>query len=257
MAEPCPRCGYRRLSTDVHVVEGVCPACGIAIEKWLKRQQQSVGHNESETEPQEMRVSATRLLSIRTFRELFLSVPDKVDAVSFFGRCAIYVLLFFWGCSFLMNGLAWEGIMNSFMHNINLPFHEFGHFLFQPFGRFMMILGGSLFQVLFPFILCLIFSLKQRDNFAASVMLWWCGQSYIDLSPYIADATYRGLPLILGMGESAHDWGNLLRMTDMLEYDYIIARGSFLLGAALMLLSFIWGAYLLYRQYRGFENRLI
>ena len=35
----------------------------------------------------------------------------------------------------------------------------------------------------------------------------------IDVSPYIADAPYRVLPLVGGLGEESHDWGNLLTMT--------------------------------------------
>ncbi len=38
----------------------------------------------------------------------------------------------------------------SFLHLINLPFHEAGHILFIPLGRFMTVLGGSLFQVIVP-----------------------------------------------------------------------------------------------------------
>ena len=40
---------------------------------------------------------------------------------------------------------------------LTILFHEFGHVFFRPFGEFMTILGGSLFQVLLPLPLALFF----------------------------------------------------------------------------------------------------
>ena len=79
-------------------------------------------------------------------------------------------------------------------------------------------------------------------------MLWWCGQNFIDVSPYIADAQLRSLPLILGLGEESHDWGNLLTMTGNLQDTYTIANTSFSIGCLLIFVSYIWGAYLLVQQ---------
>jgi hypothetical protein len=59
----------------------------------------------------------------------------------------------FWGLWFiqtdysqLINGLP--EINYSFMHLVDLIFHEAGHVLFIPFDRFMTILGGPLTQLL-------------------------------------------------------------------------------------------------------------
>ncbi|WP_028863685.1 hypothetical protein [Psychromonas aquimarina] len=92
------------------------------------------------------------------------------------------------------------------------------------------------------------FSIQQKDNFGASIMLWWCGQSFIDISPYIADAQSRSLPLISGLGKESHDWGNLLSMTGNLQHTQLLADISFVIGSLIICLSFIWGAYLLYLQ---------
>ena len=78
-----------------------------------------------------------------------------------------------------------------------------------------------------PIWLMLVFVLKQRDNFAASIMLCWCGQNFIDLSPYINDAQYRSLPLVGGGGEESHDWGNLLTTMNLLDKTHSIAQASF------------------------------
>jgi hypothetical protein len=40
------------------------------------------------------------------------------------------------------------------------------------------------------------------------MMLWWSGQNFIDVSPYIADAPTRYLPLISGI-DITHDWWNV------------------------------------------------
>jgi len=166
----------------------------------------------------------------------------------YWGRVIIYIIFFIWGWYFITAGVDWEKIGSSFLHNAILPFHEFGHVLFMPFGRFMSILGGSLFQILMPLILMMAFIIQNKDNFSASIMLWWTGQSFIDLSPYIADAPYRALPLIFGMGENAHDWGNILSMTGKMHKAETYAITCFSIGVMLMLMSYLWGGYLINKQ---------
>ena len=247
----CPKCGYIRTEDDHFVMAGTCPACGIAYNKW------HANANPIKPSPTKstIRLIETGDIENDLFKSpwsrlvgLMLYTPETIDRVTFWGRCMTYIFFLIWGWRFMLNGLSWEAIVSSFMHNINLPFHEFGHILFRPFGHFMTILGGSLFQVLLPLLLGLVFLVQHNNPFAASLMLWWCGQSFIDLSPYIADATYRGLPLISGMGEETHDWGNLLTILGWLNHAHRIARFSFFLGSCLMVLSFVWGAYLLNKQ---------
>jgi len=166
------------------------------------------------------------------------------------GRAWHAPLFAVWSLYFIFNGIDWEVIGGSFMHGVNLMFHEFGHLFFRPFGEFMTILGGSLFQVIWPWTFLFAFLLKYRDTFAASLMLWWSGQSFVDLSPYIADAYYRGLPLVGGGGEESHDWGNLLTMTGMLESYMSIARLSFFIGSLMMLVAMAWAALALRQQWQ-------
>ncbi len=238
----CPNCHYQRTPADARLHGAICPQCGIVYAKWQSQ-------SESEESPGLEEVTHTitpskskRLVALITY------TPEEVEDVYFYGRCVVWVLFALWGMSFIINGLDWQDIMNSFMHNINLPFHEFGHVLFSPFGRFMTILGGSLFQLLLPLGLTLVFLIKQKDTFAATITFWWLGQSFVDLAPYIADATFRGLPLIGGLGEESHDWGNLLTMLGWLQYDRAIANFSFTLGSLIMISSMLWGAYLLWQQ---------
>ncbi|GGB97827.1 hypothetical protein GCM10011352_24920 [Marinobacterium zhoushanense] len=245
----CPKCGYVRQQQDNHVIEGVCPQCSIAYSKW-KPDTAPVDKSAEPVEPGRFTLEPVVPFTARIVSRL-LEVPEQVDSLTFWGRVGLYIAFFIWGWSFILGGIDWISIGGSFLHNANLPFHEFGHVLFSPFGRYMGILGGSLFQVLMPLGLMLAFILQRRDTFAASIMLWWCGQNFIDVSPYIADAPYRAIPLIRGMSEDYHDWGNLLSMGGTLDRAATYASLWFGTGVVLLLLSFGWGGYLLYRQHRN------
>ena len=204
----CPKCAYTRQASDQQAHPGICPACGIAYAKWRARQKGSSTIDSDAAVGDEDYDSSL----LERLRVTLTQVPEEVDPVHFWGRVILYLLFVIWGGSFIVGGIDWESIGGSFLHNANLPFHEFGHLLFSPLGDFMGILGGSLFQVLLPIGLMTAFVLQQQDNFAASIMLWWSGQNFIDVSPYIADAKSRAIPLIRGMSEDYHDWGNLLSM---------------------------------------------
>jgi len=90
----------------------------------------------------------------------------------YWGRVSMYLVLFIWGWMFIFMDFETNEIGNSFWHSINLGFHEAGHFLFQSFGRFITVLGGTLGQLLAPLILMLLFIFKNEDYFAASLALW-------------------------------------------------------------------------------------
>jgi hypothetical protein len=53
--------------------------------------------------------------------------------------------------------------------------------------------------------------------------------------------------------EDYHDWEVILRDLGWLRYDHAIARLTHGLGAVLILLSIVWGGYILYRQFRRAE----
>ncbi len=233
---------------DAKTHADICPKCGIAYSKWFAREHAQASAQKPNAEadvtaPNEAHLSQPIFAA-------FMAVPEQVAKEAFWARTLCWVLFAVWGGYFISAGIDWEKIGGSFMHNINLPFHEFGHVLFMPFGPFMTILGGSLFQVLMPLGLMLAFIFKQHDSFAGSIMLWWSGQSFIDLSPYIADAQYRVLPLVGGGGEESHDWGNLLTELNCLAATPFIAKTCFMMGAVLILIALAWGLALLRKQYR-------
>ncbi|HEX2601496.1 MAG TPA: hypothetical protein VHL32_05220 [Gemmatimonadaceae bacterium] len=151
-----------------------------------------------------------------------------------YARLALVALLAF---------LAWRAFRDELgyvplLSDIDLAVHEFGHMLFMPFGililgRTMMILGGSLTQVVFPLLFVGYFLRTQdddgprRDVFAAMVALWWSGVNLLDVAIYCADSRAGELVLLDGLTgkeSDGHDWYNLLNGWGLLEHDTAIAR---------------------------------
>jgi len=161
------------------------------------------------------------------------------------GRTALWIALAIWTASLLRTPLPALG--DSFIHLINLVFHEAGHILFAPFGSFMMSLGGSLLQVLVPLVCAWAFLFQQDDPFAASVCVWWAGENLLDLSPYIGDA--RSLNLMLLGGPAAevegHDWEAILTSLGWLHLDHTIAGAAWFCGAVVMIGSLLYSFFLL------------
>ena len=188
-----------------------------------------------------------------TAKQWLIETDGADDSMTLYGRAVVFLGLLWWGRVFIMTPLETNYTGESFLHLINLPFHEAGHLIFSPFGRFMMILGGSLGQVLMPLICLGTFLIKTRDPFGASVALWWTAESLMDLAPYINDA--RDLELMLlggvtGKETDGHDWNNLLTMTGLLNWDHRLAHLAYNIGILLMLASFAWGGVLLARHYQ-------
>ena len=77
--------------------------------------------------------------------------------------------------------------------------------------------------------------LRTRDPFGASVALWWVGENFLDIAPYMNDARSGQLPLLGGnFGHSApygfHDWQYLLTESGLLQYDHNLAQATFAMG---------------------------
>lgn len=144
-----------------------------------------------------------------------------------------------------------QQVMNSFMHWPNLIFHEAGHVIFMPFGEFITILWWSLGQCLMPLIVTLVFIFQEHAPYSAAFWLWWLGQNFTDVALYVSDASTRSLPLIGGMSEEAHDWGNLLTMMNLLSYDHTIAITLHYIGMFIMASAFIWATRTLVKEYLG------
>lgn len=228
----CPKCGCRRGSGDS------CDSCGIYFHKYERAQQRKLTQNQREAVGLLWQMNDAGNLLYKTGRFLLL----------------IGLLWLSWGLVFSPIDY-WQGnaASRSFLHSINLPFHEFGHIMFRAFGRFMASLGGSLGQLLMPLICLAVFLVKTRDAFAASVAMWWFGESLLDLVAYINDAIALSMPLLGGNEGSSspygfHDWEFILTEAGLLHSAGSIAQFVHIMGSFVMGLAMIWMLLLLLRK---------
>jgi hypothetical protein len=217
-----------------------CPACGIYFFKYSQYQSKQPSHTQIESSS----------LNLHEFIESLLEPLDEIDVPTFYGRCLILALLAVWGCFLFFDDFRVGEIGTSFMHNILLPIHEAGHVLFAPFGTFLGILGGSLFQFLLPIGISIAFIWMNKDNFGAAVAMWWGSASLLDLAPYIYDARHPRLILLGGhTGEDGpHDWVFLLTVLGHLQNSQRWGTFVHALGGILMLVALSWALTVHWRQ---------
>lgn len=187
-------------------------------------------------------------------------MPVQVsDPFALVGRGLLLLLLAYWSMRFIATPIAANAAGESFLHLINLPFHEFGHILFRPFPAVITSLGGSLGQLLMPAVCFFVLLLKTRDAFGAAVCLWWFGENFLDIAPYINDARSMSLPLLGGnFGDTSpygfHDWNFILSETGLLTYDHRFAAIAKGLGTVVMLGALVWALALLFRPVAARER---
>jgi hypothetical protein len=148
--------------------------------------------------------------------------------LAFAGILAIYFL-----------SVALWPMEGSFLDAVDLPIHETGHLLFRPFGEFMTIAGGTLFQVIVPAVFAAYFWWHEKP-YSAAIVLFWVGQSLINVYVYAADAVVMQLVLTSGLTGSEggfHDWNYMLDSVGLLAKTPIVsgairAAGALVIAAA-------------------------
>jgi hypothetical protein len=148
------------------------------------------------------------------------------------GRIALTLILaiYGWQCLRTPGTYRW-------LDSLDLAIHETGHLVFGFGGEFLMLLGGTLFQLFVPAVFGLAL-LRQGDRHGATVPLWWLGQNCWNISLYIKDARTQELPLV-GGGE--HDWALILGELGWLDRDQAIGGGVFLMGVLFYAVAIIGG----------------
>lgn len=123
-------------------------------------------------------------------------------------------------------------IENLLVRNFLLIVHEAGHTFMGFFGnRTLTILGGSFYEVLLPVII-LGYLLLNKFIKGSQLGFYLVGSAWLSVAFYAADAGGRQLPLIGNLGDSAHDWGNLLTSWNLLHYDSTIGIALAIVGSA-------------------------
>jgi hypothetical protein len=122
---------------------------------------------------------------------------------------------------------------------VNLMIHEAGHFFFCWFGRTIMILGGTLGELIVP-LLCAIYFFTQRELFGVAFSVFWFFENFPYIGTYMADARAGALPLV-GGGE--HDWELLFTQWGFIMQDQSIGGTVRFLGWIGMVGTVGWLAY--------------
>ena len=130
---------------------------------------------------------------------------------------------------------------------VNLAIHEAGHPLFGVFagreevgpGYTLMILGGTLLELIVPFALAVVFFFR-REVPGVAFCLFWFFENFLYIGHYMATA--RTMDIVL-VGGGEHDWEVLFTHWNILVHDQQIGQAMNLLGWLGMLLAVAWFAY--------------
>lgn len=242
----CPKCHHARQAHETAEPER-CPACGLYFAKWATRTQ-FVPAPPKHTDERDADDSGWRA----ELRARLLHVPAPMDGMRLYGCALLLALIAAW--SFHLYAMDYRDgeIFSSFMHTILLVIHEAGHIFLMPFGEFMAILGGSLFQLLLPLICAGTVLWSNRDPFGAGLGVWWLGVSLLDLAPYIYDARQPQLIMLGGhTGEDGpHDWIYLLETFNAVPQAHAYGAAAHTLGLLIMLIGLACSALTLWRWRR-------
>ena len=180
-------------------------------------------------------------------------VPDPIER---YGPLALRLLVYAWLSYFFYQavttfdeyvpGQYWPFMLSTFRMFTFLPIHEAGHLIFSFFGRTLLILGGSFWQIAFP-VLWFIIAARQRSH-VAPFPLFWAGENIMDVSLYMRDATLRQMPL-LGGHKSGHDWHNLFTDWGILDSAETWADVMLYLGIVICLVAICAGIVLAFRRF--------
>ncbi len=166
----------------------------------------------------------------------------------------VAMLLFFAVWSQRLLGLDYRTgeMAGSFLHSPLMVFHEAGHAIFSPFGKWLMVAGGTLLQLIMPALLCGGLWFTNRDAFGATLGSWFFGVSLLDVAPYVYDALQPRLALLNGKEGTvdSHDWMFLLNSGDWVAQAHRLGHAVYWAGAAVVVASLLAGAWVLWTQYR-------
>ncbi|GBE38124.1 MAG TPA: hypothetical protein ENH40_02730 [Nitrospirae bacterium] len=166
----CPKCNFEQ-------PEGTeCQRCGIVFAKFDSRRSM----------PEPVGLSATEHPDHSEDSELLASVDLWASRAGKYSIIGIMAFFFFY---MVIKRSSW-----CFLDYVNLPFHEFGHILFSPFGDTIQFPGGTISQLMWPLIL-MIYFLVKKEYLATAFCLFWFGENFLNISKYMADARLMALPL--------------------------------------------------------------
>jgi len=243
----CPKCGFEQ-GDELRE----CLRCGVVFAKIGSAKQ--VNDKPSEPHP-----DVSEPITNFSWKTLLFPVVTETNPLLIGGRAILLLLLSVWSLKFVFASIASNTVGESFLHLVNLVFHEAGHIIFSPFGRFVGTLGGTLGQLLMPAVCLTVLLVRTRDAFGAAVAQWWLAESFMDIAPYIDDARALNLILLGGVTgkdvEDYHDWEVILRKLGLLSMDHTLAHISQIIGILLMVTALMWAAANVWMQFNTWRRQ--
>lgn len=137
-----------------------------------------------------------------------------------------------------------------FLDYANLMIHECGHPLFSVFGYTIMIMGGTLAELIVP-VLCGVYFFWKREISGTAFCGFWFFENFPYIGTYMADARAQALPLV---GSGDHDWAILFGQWGLLMQDQKIGGAMRAIGWMGMVTVVGWLAWRTYQSVRAGEN---
>jgi len=237
----CPKCGHEAAAGAT--LENECPACGVLFRKLFAAPTTAVARNQGDGDG----------ASVAAWFAGLLEMPAEGRKVRTVAGAVLLLLAAWYAWRFFRFDVSDpESMPLPFLYAAIVPFHEFGHILFSPFGEFLHVAGGSLMQFLMPLGFGIYFVHWRHDNLAGWLMLWWEGTQWVNLAPYCYDAKKPAMILLTGRtGDTgAHDYVDMLGDLGLLNRAHEVAAVMKYFGVLLMLAALVWGALLLARSWR-------
>ncbi len=127
---------------------------------------------------------------------------------------------------------------------VNLMIHEAGHPFFSWGGHTLMLLGGTLGELLVP-LLCGLFFFFHGQTYGFVFSAFWFFENFLYIGTYMKDARDSALPLVNG---DIGDWTLLFGQWGLLDSDRKIGQFFRDLGWLGMCATLAWLAYRTYRD---------
>jgi hypothetical protein len=151
-----------------------------------------------------------------------------------------------WVFSLIIIPVAYYFLSNqghyTWIDNFDLIIHEPGHLFFSFFGETILMMGGTLMQLILPSLL-IIYALRAHKLFMTQFFMCFLAQNLINISVYAGDAVTMKLHLV-GPPGAKHDWHYLLMKYNMLDMTDDISMFFFVMAGITFLIAILAPLYI-------------
>lgn len=248
--DKCPKCEFAPLPAD-QAFPAACPRCGLILAKFGAAPPAGSRSATALAAAQAGESAFDEDSRLGRFLGAFAYVPEQVLRSYWYlriGGIVAMTLATLWLLAKydLESGHGGLWLVHAFI----TPFHEVGHLVFRPFGELMMNLGGTIGQHAVCVGLGALFLFRNRDPYAAALMLWVLGYSVLAMASYMFDAWNPQMTLLTGRtGDTGgHDWIDIFGDIGLLPRAQPIGRAFHKVAYVVQFAAIGWAAWLVARQ---------